>query len=469
MSIVGACMVPHPPIILPEIGKGEERKIAETAASYEKAAELIRDLSPDTIVIASPHTRMYSDYFYIGGGTEGRGNFRQFRAGQVQIRADYDSELISALCRRCDETFFPAGVVEDPDIPLDHGVMIPLYFIRQKYRDFKLVRIGISGLPYSDHYRLGMMIRDISCLLGRRVFFVGSGDLSHKLKKDGPYGLSEEGPVYDERIMDVMGRAAFEELFAFEPAFCEKAAECGHRAFLMMAGALDRTKLSVNRLSHQGTFGVGYGICTYICEGEDQNRNFMDRWAEKEMSRLDALKAEEDPWVRLARLSVETYVENGRPLTLREARSRLSLPEQLLQEKAGAFVSLHKEGQLRGCIGTIAPTCSSLAEEIIRNGISACSRDHRFHPVGREELPLLEYSVDVLGEAETISSPDQLDVKRYGVIVSRGTKRGLLLPDLEGVDTVEDQISIAARKAGISDYDFEKGVTLQRFEVIRHH
>ena len=181
-----------------------------------------------------------------------------------------------------------------------------------------------------------------------------------------------------------------------------------------------------------------------------------------------ARKEAEDIFVRLARLSVETYVAGRRPVSLREAERKLSLPEVLKKTKAGAFVSLHKEGQLRGCIGTISPTCSCLAEEILQNGISACSRDHRFSPVAQDELPYLEYSVDVLGEAETISSADQLDVKRYGVIVSRGRKRGLLLPDLEGVDTVEDQIAIAARKAGISDHDFEQGVTLQRFEVVRH-
>ena len=468
MSIIGACMVPHPPIILPEIGRGEERKIADTALSYEKAADLVRELRPDTIVIASPHTRMYSDWFYIGGGERGSGNFGRFRAGGVKIRADYDTEVISALSEKCRRTSFPAGVVEDPDIPLDHGVMIPLYFIQKKYTDFRLVRIGISGLSYSDHYRLGQMIREISDSLSRRVFFVGSGDLSHKLKEDGPYGFIEEGPVYDERIMDVMGRGAFGELFDFDPAFCEKASECGHRAFIMMAGALDRTSLEITRLSHQDTFGVGYGVCTYRALGEDPERAFLDQWEEKERKRLQERKDAEDIYVRLARLSVETYVAGRRPLSLREAEKKLSLPEVLKKTKAGAFVSLHKEGQLRGCIGTIAPTCSCLAEEILQNGISACSRDHRFSPVAPEELPFLEYSVDVLGEAETIISPDQLDVKRYGVIVSRGRKRGLLLPNLEGVDTVEDQIAIAARKAGISDHDFEQGVTLQRFEVVRH-
>ncbi len=438
MSIIGACMVPHPPIILPEIGRGEEKKIAETTASYEKAADLVASLKPDTLVIASPHTRMYADWFYIGGGSEGYGSFSQFRAGHVRIHADYDTEMI---------------------IPLDHGVMIPLYFIRKKYTDFKIVRIGISGLALTDHYRLGMMIRDCAEKLGRRVFFVASGDLSHKLRKDGPYGFIEEGPVYDTRIMDVMGSGDFKKLFAFDSAFCEKAAECGHRSFVMMAGAFDRTAVDIQRLSHQDIFGVGYGICLYRTAGPDPERNFLDQWAEEESVRLAQRKAKEDPYVQLARLSVETYIRRGRPLTLKEAKKQLDLPGEMLSTAAGAFVSLH--------IGTISACCSCIAEEIIQNAVSACSRDYRFHKVAVSELPLLEYSVDILGEAEDIAGPDQLDVKRYGVIVSCGRKRGLLLPDLEGVDTVGEQIRIASAKAGISE-EYDRNIRLQRFEVIRH-
>ena len=133
--------------------------------------------------------------------------------------------------------------------------------------------------------------------------------------------------------------------------------------------------------------------------------------------------------------------------------------------KAGAFVSIHKQGKLRGCIGTILPTTGSVAEEIIQNAISASTKDPRFDAITEDELKWLEINVDVLGEPEDIDSPDQLDVKRYGVIVSKGFKRGLLLPDLEGVDTVEDQIAIAMQKAGIAP---GTKVNLQRFEVIRH-
>ena len=141
------------------------------------------------------------------------------------------------------------------------------------------------------------------------------------------------------------------------------------------------------------------------------------------------------------------------------------LPEELTRSRAGAFVSIHRQGRLRGCIGTIAPTRDSLAEEIIHNAVSAASRDPRFDPIRPDELPWLEINVDVLGEPEDIASEAELDVKRYGVIVRRGHRRGLLLPDLDGVDTVGQQVDIARRKAGIAP---NERVELQRFEVVRH-
>ena len=170
---------------------------------------------------------------------------------------------------------------------------------------------------------------------------------------------------------------------------------------------------------------------------------------------------EADPYVSLARLSVETYVRTGRPAALPDG-----LPAEMLDRRAGAFVSLHEHGQLRGCIGTISATTESIAREIIQNGISACSRDPRFDPVRPDELDYLEYSVDVLGDAEPIDSTNELDPVRYGVIVTKGWKRGLLLPNLDGVDTVEYQVAIAKQKAGISVRDDD--VQLERFEVVRH-
>ena len=169
-----------------------------------------------------------------------------------------------------------------------------------------------------------------------------------------------------------------------------------------------------------------------------------------------------DPYVQLAKNTIDRYIREGEIY----CPEKSELTEEMRGTQAGAFVSIHEKGMLRGCIGTIGPTRDTLAEEIIANAISAAVRDPRFPSIRAEELDLLEISVDVLGEPEQISSGEELDVKRYGVIVEKGYRRGLLLPDLDGVDTVDEQIFIAKKKAGI-DED-EENVKMYRFEVIRH-
>ena len=462
MGILAAYMVPHPPMIVPAVGRGGEKQIEKTTNAYERVAAEIASLAPDTIIITSPHSVMYTDYFHISPGKSARGDFGRFRASQVSFEENYDAELVSAITEIARKQGFPAGVMGERDRKLDHGTMVPLYFIRKKYSGGKIVRIGLSGLPLTEHYRLGQMIREAVDGLGRRAVFVASGDLSHKLQDYGPYGYAKEGPQYDERIMDVCSRAAFGELFDFDETFCERAAECGHRSFVIMAGAFDGISVDAEQLSHEDVTGVGYGICIFHPQGTDESRHFLDQYLAQQEKKLDAARNAEDPYVKLARASVEHYILHHKKLPLPQ-----DLPSELVSRRAGAFVSIHEHGRLRGCIGTIAPVQDSLAQEIIDNAVSASTRDPRFDPIKADELAWLEISVDVLGDPEPISSPRELDVKRYGVIVTKGRKRGLLLPDLDGVDTVEQQISIAKSKAGIAEWD--RNVQLQRFEVVRHH
>ena len=461
MGISAGFMVPHPPLIIPDVGRGEEKKIQKTIDAYQKAAEMTGRLQPEMIVLLSPHQTMYADYFHISPGSGAKGDFGQFRAGRVSMEVSYDTEFVRALCGAAEEAGIQAGTLGEREKKLDHGTMVPLYFVNQYWTRYRLVRVGLSGLSLASHYRLGQCIRATAETLGRNTVVIASGDLSHKLKEDGPYGYQAEGPAYDARIMDVMGRGAFGELLEFSEDFCEKAAECGHRSFTIMAGAFDRTGVEAERLSYEGPFGVGYGICTYRPTGDDGTRNFLEQYEEKERRKLLALREREDPYVRLARYTIEAFVETGKLPKMPQ-----DLPEELYQNRAGAFVSLKEDGRLRGCIGTIHAVRESLAEEIMYNAVSACSEDPRFSPVEDWEVERLTISVDVLGETEKISSPEELDVTRYGVIVTKGGRRGLLLPNLEGVDTIEQQIAIAKQKAGIKDHE---SVELERFEVIRHH
>ena len=461
MAILGAVIVPHPPLIIPTVGREREQEVQSTIDAYRTAAEQVAAWEPEVLIITSPHQVMYSDYFHISPGRGATGDMSAFGASGTKLHVEYDAQLRDEIIRRAESADLRVGTLGQRDPYLDHGTFVPLYFLREAGVDCPILRIGLSGFSPVDHYRLGQCIAQAVETLGRRAVFIASGDLSHKLRDDGPYGFAPEGPVFDRQITEAMAEGDFLQFLTMDPALCDRAAECGLRSFQIMAGALDGLAVEAKLLSYEGVTGVGYGVVTFAVTGPDENRRFGEQCEAAERVRLAEKKAAEDPWVQLARLSLETFVKTRKRLEhLPEG-----LPAEMTDQAAGAFVSLHAHGQLRGCIGTTEPTTESVAWEIVQNAVSACSRDPRFVPVGVEELDSLEYSVDVLGQPEPISSPAELDVKRYGVIVSCGGRRGLLLPDLEGVDTVERQIDIARQKGGISS---REKYTLKRFEVVRH-
>lgn len=461
MSMLGAIITPHPPVLLPEVGGGREREIAATDRAMRTAAETVAAWQPDVIIVSSPHTILYRDYFHIAPGDGAVGDMSRFGAPEVRIQASYDTLLREEIIRRAEAEGLHAGTLGQRDPELDHGVLIPLYYLRKAGVRCPIVRMGLSGFSPLDHYRLGKCVQDAVNALGRRAVFLASGDLSHKLKADGPYGYAPEGPQFDDAVTHTMASGDFLEFLTIDPALCERAAECGLRSFQVMTGALDGLIVESQLLSHEGTFGVGYAIALFPVTGRDDSRCYEKDYLLAKNDRLATRKASEDPWVKLARRSLETYVKTGQRLTSLPE----DLPAEMTTQQAGAFVSLHKNGQLRGCIGTIAPTCDNLAWEIVQNAVSACSRDPRFSPVRPDELDELEYSVDVLGAPEPVDSPAALDPKTYGVIVSCSGRRGLLLPDLDGVDSVEAQLSIALQKGGIRENEPYK---IDRFKVVRH-
>ena len=489
MSVIAAFAVPHPPLIVPGVADGERARVGATVAAYEEVGRRIAELVPETIVLSSPHAEMYLDYLHVAGGPGARGSFAQFRAPQARYATAYDQEFVEALCEEARRRSIPAGTAGERSPELDHGTMVPLHFIQVAWRkrhgsggDARplpaLVRMGISGLSPLDHYRMGQAVQRVADELGRRVVYVASGDLSHKLLASGPYGFAAEGPEFDADACDAFRTGDFLKLLEEEPGFCERAAECGLRSFQIMAGALDRTPVTPELLSYEGPFGVGYGVASFEVagpEGSAPERDFGERYAEHHAAEMRERRQSEDPWVELARRALEAHVRgDARP----DARRLLDAMAQdgrlpgdarceLESGRAGCFVSLKKNGQLRGCIGTTGPTRASLAEEICGNAVAAGAHDPRFSPVTADELPELVYDVDVLGAPERADSTDELDCRRYGVIVSTPDgRRGLLLPDLDGVDTVDEQVRIAARKGGISLG--EDDVRLERFTVTRH-
>ena len=464
MNILGYYLMPHPPIAIAEVGKGEEKKIQNTLNSFMNVSEEIGDLSPETIVIITPHGTLFSDAIAISNENNIRGDLSKFGVSNVSMSLDIDLELTKEIMRLSQEEDVSVVGVDTSMLKrygrsyeLDHGAMVPLYFINKNYTNYKIVHITYGMLSDIELFKFGMIIKESISKLNRKAVVIASGDLSHKLKDDGPYSYSPIGEKFDKELMDLLQEGNVKGVFAMDKCMAEEAGECGLRSIYILLGSLNGKDIKGDLLSYEGTFGVGYGIIKFN-QGK-QDIDYLEEIIKDKAERLNNKIKNSNPYVKLARENLHYYYTHGRHIVIPN-----DLPKEITDEKHGVFVSLKKDGQLRGCIGTIYPTTESVAQEIIKNAIEAATRDYRFDPVEEHELIDLDISVDVLTDPKP-AKKDELNPKKYGVIVTKGKRKGLLLPDLEGVDTVDYQLQIACEKAGIDpneNYDIEK------FEVIRY-
>lgn len=465
MKIEGFYLMPHPPIVLPEVGKGEELKITDTSSSMDKLGKDIQSKAPQTIIIVTPHGTMFQDAIALAYEDTLKGSLRNFGVPQVNMEHSIDKRLTNKIFELASAENIPVVMATnslleqyEASLSIDHGALVPLYFIDKYYTDYKLVHITYAPLSDMELYRFGVIIQKAVEVLGESAVFIASGDLSHRLKEEGPYDYSPFGEVFDKEFLKNLQEGNVIGLFNIDRETVCSAGECGRRSVLIMLGALEGTKFNGELLSYEGTFGVGYGVMKLKVSSEDNSK-----LKELEELRTRAHKNklnQKDPFVRLARESLTSYLAIGK--RVKELPDYVS--EEMRTIRRGVFVSLKKYGELRGCIGTFLPTTNSIAEEIIRNAIEAGVNDPRFGEVEERELLDIDFSVDVLSEPVP-ASRDELDPKNYGVIVSKGGRKGLLLPDLEGVDTIEEQLSIALQKAGIGNYD---DYSIEKFEVLRH-
>lgn len=264
MSILAGYFVPHPPIIIPEVGRGEEKKIQQTIDAYRSIAKQIQSQNPDTIVVSSPHAPSYREHVFIDGNIRQYGNLHHFGASHVEVNVSLDVELGKSIQKQVSSKGFSIGSVKQFKQPLDHGSLIPLLFVLQEYNDFELVRLSPSSFSNETHVRLGEIIAD-AIPEDKRVVWIASGDLSHTLKKNGPYGFTKEGVLFDQIFQQIVRQIDLDALFHLDDALVAKAAVCGLGSFSMMLGAmLHQGPVESSLLSYQDTFGVGYAVASFL-------------------------------------------------------------------------------------------------------------------------------------------------------------------------------------------------------------
>ncbi len=431
-SVVFAGIAPHPPIMVPEVGR---EAIADVRSSIEAMADFTERVirsGAETVVLISPHAPLQRDAFVAYDGPELFGDFANFRAPTATVSAELDDELLSEITLAAAENNL--AVVKIKGDELDHGTAVPLYFLQRNGWQGRVVALGYSFLSNEDHLRFGACIRQAIESVARPIAFIASGDLSHRLQVAAPAGYNPQAHLFDEEVVDAIRSCATSRIIDIDPEVRRMAGECGYRSMLVAIGVTQELKPSCEVINYEAPFGVGYLVAQLFGKSEPPASAGGPDEATIDGADLPAL----------ARAVVETYVRDGQVIS---APDELS---ELLMQRAGCFVSIKTlAGELRGCIGTIDPLKDTLAEEVISNAIGAATRDPRFRPIRKDELPDLKYSVDVLSPPEPCKHVE-LDPKIYGLIIEdENGRRGLLLPNLKGIETAAQQIEIASRKAGI--------------------
>lgn len=467
MPVVLCGVVPHPPIAVPEVGKSEAQKVKDTQQAMLQLGERIKNANADVLVIVSPHAPLFADAIVLNKAKRLKGNLANFAAPEVKFDYANDHATVEEIVAQCNNLNLPAAAMDerladefDVSLSLDHGVTVPLYFLRQSGVDLPLVVASMSLFSFEQLYRFGQAVDRAAEVLNKKIVLLASGDLSHRLTPDAPAGYQPDAADFDREIVRLVEAADAEGLIGLDLDWVERAAECGLRSIIMVMGALEGKKVQSEVLSYEGPFGVGYMVAVLKPLEPDAGRLIGPKLEKQRQQRMQALREKESFPVRLARKTLENYV-----LGLPEPEIDIEQIPAEFRRRAAVFVTIKKNGNLRGCIGTVYPQYENIVEEIKHNAISAGIHDPRFKPVQPAELEDLIYSVDILSEPEPVSGIEQLDPKKYGVIVRKGPRSGLLLPNIEGVETAEQQVDIAKQKAGIQK---EEAVDLLRFEVVRY-
>jgi AmmeMemoRadiSam system protein A/AmmeMemoRadiSam system protein B len=405
------------------------------------------DHHPQTIVLISPHSPRQEEAFGLWMDDPLQGSFAQFNAPQVAVNLPLDRSLTEAIAAEAHMRDWETWPIHRQ--ALDHGALVPLWFLVEAGWTGPTVIVSLNYPEYGGLTVLGEAIAEAAGTLPRRVAFIASGDMSHRLTANAPCGFHPEAHQFDETFLRMLRAGDYHKLAEIAPELRDLAAEDAVDSTVVAAAAVNWQTSSHQVLNYEGPFGVGYGVAILFSENA--------RALETERTKVRFPKNEGAVLPDLARRSVAAALQGS-------TESPPSAVGAYHRTRRGVFVTMRRrDGSLRGCVGTVDPVCSNLVEETWRNARVAAFHDSRFAPVTAEEMNDLLFEVSVLYPPEEVASEKELDPRRYGVIVAADDGRqGLLLPGIKEIRTPEQQLRCARKKGWIGP---DEPVTLQRFLV----
>lgn len=262
MSLVFAAITPHPPLLIPTIGKEELRKVAKTKQAMDNLEEALYAAHPDAIIIISPHGSYFPDVFTINFCTEYFSDFRQFGDLGTKLTFGGDHELAHRLRDATKRKHIPATMISEDN--LDHGTTVPLYFLTRHLPNCKILQLGFCNLDLKAHLEFGALIKEEIFKTNKRIAVIASGDMSHALSTDSPAGFNKKGKEFDQKMRELLMAKNLTGILQLETIFVEQAAECGLRSILILLGILQNTRYDYRELSYEGPFGVGYLTAQFV-------------------------------------------------------------------------------------------------------------------------------------------------------------------------------------------------------------
>lgn len=478
--IIAGYLMPHAPVFIDEVGGGQARKVQMTNEALHEIGAEIASLKPEIIVVISPHGPIFTDAISLYDFEDYAGDFHRFGEFTLSYRFKKSTDLLARLLShntKQNGMYYALSAQQfrkfQHEPKLDHGVLVPLHFVLQHYQDFELLAMSYGTFSPLSLLKHGELLAEAINESGKRTVIIASGDMSHALSNNGPYSYNENGPWFDAIMQESISNQKPYDVFSLPHEKLELAAECGYKSYAILMGALCNHALKCNVMSYEGPFGVGYLVARFIPSGENQLDPISALEEKIKRDHTERLK-QAHPLVKFAQSIINSYVHHHQMPRWSVDENSISVEKELISlegddklalQKNGTFVSIKKNGVLRGCIGTILPTHENIIHEIAHNAVSACSRDYRFDPVTPDELDELTISVDVLSSLEIVKDIHNLSPKKNGIIVHSKGRMGVLLPNLEGIDTTEAQMKIASNKGGFSvdEIDYMETFTVERF------